>query len=147
MAFVQTFNMLAPELSEGFSAVLVSSPETKPGVAGQGMFPPLLLPLDVYCWNGQDKTNRFGISRSFFSEVGLAATSKSCFKFIQLKDFREAPARVFYYTQNALELPLELTLALRCPGVIFHSVLTRTTALVRFFVLTGALHRGEAMLH
>lgn len=37
VAFVQAFNMLAPELSEGFSAVLVSSPETKPGVAGQGM--------------------------------------------------------------------------------------------------------------
>lgn len=66
VAFVHAFNMLAPELSEGFSAVLVSSPETKPGVAGQGMFPPLLLPLDVYCWNGQDKTNRFGIVGGFF---------------------------------------------------------------------------------
>lgn len=73
VAFVQAFNMLAPELSEGFSAVLVSSPETKPGVAGQGMFPPLLLPLDVYCWNGQDKTNRFGISRSFFSRGQISS--------------------------------------------------------------------------
>lgn len=52
-------------------------------------------------------------------------TSKSYFKFIQLKDFREASVRIFYYSQNVLELPLESTLALKFSGVIFYSVLDR----------------------
>lgn len=64
-------------------------------------------------------------SARIFLQVRLVGTSKSCFRFIQLKDFREEPVRIFYYSQNVLELPLELTLALKFSGVIFHSVLDK----------------------
>lgn len=44
--------------------------------------------------------------------------STTCFKFLQLKNFREASIWIFYYRQNVLELPLQLTLAVNFSGVI-----------------------------
>lgn len=71
-------------------------------------------------------------------------TSKSCFKFIQVKDFGAASVRIFYYSQNVVELPLELTLALNFSLVIFYSVLDRMLPWLNFLFI-GALHQEKAM--
>jgi len=74
------------------------------------------------------------LARFFFLRVRSLRSSKSCFKFIQLKDFRGASVRIFYCSQNVLELPLELTLALKFSGVIFYSVLDRMLPWLNFFL-------------